>query len=105
MCVCVCVCMYVCMYMHRNTRLHTHTHTHTRTHTQIGALLGSVVIYTIPAMMYRRARKAELSAAGTPAAPLGADYHISGALIPSGIFLSLLGATIVVLKALRLCGL
>ena len=56
-------------------------------------------------MMYRRARKAELSAAGTPAAPLGPDYHISGALIPSGIFLSLLGATIVVLKALRLCGL
>lgn len=63
-----------------------------------GALLGSMVIYTIPAMMYRRARKAQLAASGRQE-PLGIDYHISGGLIPMGTFLAILGAVVVVLKA------
>eukprot|EP00802_Teleaulax_amphioxeia_P009024 Tamp_09039.p1 GENE.Tamp_09039~~Tamp_09039.p1 ORF type:complete len:503 (+),score=69.24 Tamp_09039:91-1509(+) len=63
-----------------------------------GALLGSAVIYVIPGMMFRRARKAELAASGS-SAPLGLDYTIAGGLIPMGTFLALLGAAVVVLKA------
>ena len=63
-----------------------------------GALLGSAVIYIIPGMMYRRAREAQLAASGS-SEPMGLDYRIAGGLIPAGWFLSILGATIVVLKA------
>jgi len=63
-----------------------------------GALLGSMVIYTIPAVMYRKARKAELATSGSTE-PLGMNYHIAGGLIPMGWFLAILGAAVVVLKA------
>lgn len=64
-----------------------------------GALLGSAVIYVIPAIMFRKARKMEIAASANKAQAVGLDYTISGGLVPMGAALGILGAIVVVLKA------
>ncbi len=75
-----------------------------------GALLGSAVVYVLPGLMFRAAVRRSAAAAGSSggfaiageeeATVGGWDYHAAGAMVWAGAGLGLLGAAVVVLRAL-----